>query len=413
MFVKCEKQLYDGEKAPKNRCICGPNDLHKYVMGPVTWALESRFKHFPGYCGGKNWEELEDLYKYWDLCGFVNVLQLDGSGFDRTQHTCIKRIVDQQIYKIAERFVTHVPIELYAKFAYMEKRKVRCSHRQNKRFYNDGYFTQDGSVFSGSCDTTLMNTIRMAMYNRFVNEELLGFTYGFQYEVIAKGDDTAAVYKQMIPKSRVEEAYKQVFVMGGKPEQWVDMKYGLGQVAKYFKWGNIESIDFCSTETIYCPSIDSYKIIRQLPRFFTLTAWSTKIYKYQSMFGAEGIKLYLESLYQSNLKWMCNIPILRAYNYLLHRDCRGIQYKTRQGTKKMIITEYQDLNDLNLDEEDYHKNKMRTSTKYAHERDYYDYFLRKYGISVCDIAKIEQDILNTPYDGKIDCPLLESALGLL
>lgn len=154
MFVKSEKQLYDGSKAPKNRCICSPNDMHKYVLGPVTWQLEHYFKHFPGYCGGKNWGETEKLYNKWRDYGLNTVLQLDGSGFDRTQHTLIKRIVDQQIYKLVANYVEHVPKDLFLKFACMEKRKVQCSYRRKEQLIKDGYFIQDGAVFSGSCDTT-------------------------------------------------------------------------------------------------------------------------------------------------------------------------------------------------------------------------------------------------------------------
>lgn len=343
-------------------------------------------------------------------------MQLDGSGYDRTQHTVIKRIVDQQIYAMVAPYVQHVPIDLFTKFAFAEKRKVNCNYNEGapiRSVKKCGGFIQDGAVFSGSCDTTLMNTIRMAIYNRFVNEHLLGFSYGFQYEVVAKGDDTAAVYLESIPRAKIEAAYKKVFVMGGKPEEWLDMHHGLGQVAKYFKWSDIEGIDFCSTETIYCPRSSTYKIIRQMPRFFNLTGFSTKVNKFIQSYKEDGVMIYLESLYQSNLKWMHNIPIFRAYNYLLHRDCTGLQYKTKQGKTKMILYNKQSLlDDDEPIEMDSYKYVDRTSYKHINECDYYDYFMRKYNLGPAEIASIEQDILTTPIGKNIDCPLLEYAIGL-
>lgn len=407
MFVKSEKQLYDNGTAPKNRCICSPNSLHKFVLGPITWSLEHVFKNFDGYCGGKNWDQLEDLYNDWEDKGFTNVLQLDGSGFDRTQHQAIKNIVDQQIYKLVAHYVEHVPMDMFLEFALAETRKVRLSHRTNKQLYNDGFFTQTGAVFSGSCDTTLMNTIRMAVYNRFVNECLLNLHYGSDYEVIAKGDDTAAAYASHILKYRVQQAYDKVFVSGISSSKYLNLKHGLGQIAKYYHWGGIDSIDFCSTQTFYAPSINSYKIIRQLPRFFTLTAWSRNI----SGFNSNQIACYLESLYQSNLCWMSGFPILRVYNALLHRDCTGMTYKTISGKKKQILYEGQPMPDYLQSNDLHHACHCRRSSKIPSYNDYCQFLFDKYHITSTDIDIIESDIMRH-HDGEIDSPLLSCCLGL-
>lgn len=159
MFVKSEKQLYSDGKAPKSRCICSPNTFHKVIMGPVTWGLEQVFKHFNGYCGGCNWQHLADEYARWEREDLTQTLQLDGSGFDRTQHQQIKDIVDQRIYKHMAQYVCHTSPELFLKFALADERKVKVTHREKDQFnkqviVNDGYFKQIGAVFSGSCDTT-------------------------------------------------------------------------------------------------------------------------------------------------------------------------------------------------------------------------------------------------------------------
>ena len=93
-FCKREKQIQDSQdKMPKNRAIACPHNSKKYVCGPVIWALESFFaKSFKGYCGGKNWNELEDLFTQYYHEGFVHTLQGDGSAFDSTQTANLKHI---------------------------------------------------------------------------------------------------------------------------------------------------------------------------------------------------------------------------------------------------------------------------------------------------------------------------------
>lgn len=231
MFVKSEKQLYSDGKAPKNRCICSPNAFNKLVMGPVCWALEDRFKNFRGYCGGASWADLEAAYKRWYDNGLTVTIQLDGSGFDRTQHQCIKDIVDATIYKYVADSVRHVPRDTFLRFALAKERKVVVAHRENNGkqiVKNDGTFNQVGAVFSGSCDTTLMNTLRMACYNRFVMEDLCNLKFTTDYEVKSKGDDTVTVVRPNIDLHYVMQNYKSVFVYDLPKSEYENCYHGLG-----------------------------------------------------------------------------------------------------------------------------------------------------------------------------------------
>lgn len=51
-----------------------------------------------------------------------------------------------------------------------------------------------GKTFSGSPDTTLMNTIRMVMYNRYVNEFMTDLIPDVHYKLWVKGDDVVCFY---------------------------------------------------------------------------------------------------------------------------------------------------------------------------------------------------------------------------
>ena len=410
MFVKSEKQLYSDGKAPKNRCICSPNDLHKYVMGPVCWALEQQFKYFHGYCGGASWNDLEQTYDDWMARGFIYTIQLDGSGFDRTQHQVIKDIVDQRVYKFIAEKVEHVPKDTFLRFALSTERRVKVASRmklQKQVVKTDGWFSQIGAVFSGSCDTTLMNTFRMSLYNRFVCEELCGMQWGVNYEVKSKGDDTVTVLKDVDDINYVLTNYQRVFVYGQPTSAYSTIQHGLGQIAKYFKVGGLEDIDFCSTETVYCPRMGGFKILRQLKRFVTTTVWSRKA----KNFTFDKMKLYLESLYQANLTWMNSIPIYRVFNAYLHKDCTGLTMRTMSGKRK-ITREYESILDMDLDyyHESDHKYSLHlnTYTRVPHELDMLEYFCRRYGWDYTTVYDIENQLACMDGDWKIIAPFLES-----
>lgn len=411
MFVKSEKQLYSEGKAPKNRCICAPNSMHKYVMGPVCWTLENTFKNFHGYCGGASWADLEMQYDQWEFAGLTQTLQLDGSGFDRTQHQVIKDIVDQRIYSYLAEVgkIWHVPVDTFLRFALSRERKVKVTHRSKdcfkQRVIGDGYFKQIGAVFSGSADTTLMNTLRMSLYNRYVCERLCGLEWG-AYEVKSKGDDTVAVFRTDTNMDFIIQNYKRAFVYGVSSSKYSTTIHGLGQIAKYFKIGTIEDIDFCSTETVWCPRMGGYKILRQLKRFATTTVWSRSA----KSLGFNEFKIYCESLYQSNLCWMNGIPIYRVINYYLHKNVVGLFYKTKNGTKR-ITFEGESLDDMEFESmhetSDVWKLGMRKSNRIPHELDMLEYFGRKYGWSFNDVYMMERQLAEVTEDWTVDCPMLE------
>jgi hypothetical protein len=429
MFVKSEKQLMEDGNRPKNRCISGANACHKMVMGPITWELERLFKYmFPGYCGGKNWEDMENMINEWHANGFDVSLQLDGSGFDRTQHQVLKEIVDFNIYKIASQSVFHVPVELFEKFAFAKTKRINVVNYSKQGRIDCGFVEIEGTVLSGSMDTTLMNTIRMACYNRFVNECLCGLEYGVDYACIAKGDDTVAVYNSLVDLKLVQAQYQRVFFSkNAAPEkEWGNINHGLGQIAKFYHWGPLEDIDFCSVSVFYVPQYNCYRMTRKLDRFLNLTGWTTKIHSNIETYVA---KVYTRMLGIMNLKWMQDLPIFRAYNALLLRDVPVDSSKPYSGEIKQLLENAEVFNFNNIKEcimgniknkdliscFDYkleHIDNMRESRKrndfYVVEAFYQDLF-NKYGITREEADEIERNIFMSQVDTEVGTKILSVA----
>jgi hypothetical protein len=147
---------------------------------------------------------------------------------------------------------------------------------ENKKKKNLFEYDILGSVFSGDCDTTLCNTIRMAMYNIYVNERA-GLKYGKDFVAISKGDDFTVFYKNYVSNKLIENAYDRFFLRSSTitGEQQI---YGLGQILKFLTIGDPSTISFCSLKALYT-DISEAKIIlvRDFTKFNHLSRYSRKI----------------------------------------------------------------------------------------------------------------------------------------
>lgn len=331
MFCKREKQIVDDEcKNPKNRCICAPNAEYKFVMGPVVASLDYIFRKFKGYCAGKNWTELETAMNELKLKGLDKVVEGDGSGFDRTQTHELKD-VERTIYRwLAHNGkIHHVPEDVFLHHVNIEYRTIYPSHAENhngiRHLKEYGSVAIRGTVFSGDCDTTFGNSLRMALYNRFTIEKVLGIDKD-GYDLWAKGDDFA-VFLPDIPDRKIVEAYEVTF---SRKKTGI---HGLGQILKFLKIGSFETMDFCSTETFRCESCKSYKMIRQLSRFVTMNPWSHTVVS----LSRDEQDHYLEAMYRANLTWMSNLPIFEEFNQFYHKRVGDI--KPKSGRQKNKIEE--------------------------------------------------------------------------
>lgn len=415
MFCKCEKQIVDGV-APKNRCICAPNAEYKYVLGPIVYRLEQIFKDFKGYGVGKNWTEKEELFNQWDRQGFTKIVQGDGSAFDRSQKL-IHKTIEKKIYEFIAPFVTHVPQHVFEFQAFTYRCKIFATHviRDNGSYRVEdlGYIEMADAVQSGNMDTTFANTLRMSLYNRYTIEVILRVPRD-AYDLTCAGDDFAVALQQLYTEQDISAAYYKTFATQKTGT------HGLGQILKYLKFGGIDTIDFCSTETFWSKAQNSWKIVRQLHRFLTLTPWSHTALG----LSCEEQDNYMNAQYEANLKWMDGLPIFTEYNNLLKRPTHKLPPK--KGAAKIIlpvrmehlnIVRKQDdhLNWLtqHFSRDEVYAMKDRISSKVSCAEDYLQHLDIKYDLSANTVANICEELRQTPVDGVLYSPaLVEACAGL-
>jgi hypothetical protein len=182
-----------------------------------------------------------------------------------------------------------------------------------------------GTVFSGDCDTTLANTIRMALYNRFVMDKA-GYKYGKDYVAFSKGDDFTVMFNPtLITDEQVEHAYWQYFLH--KPEapydQYDNRVFGIGQICKFLDFGNANTIKFCSLRAWYTNKQETkIRLTRDPSKFLNLSRYSRKM---KSM-NLESKILYLYSLADA---------LDASYKGLTYFDTMAFCYRRRATQLKM------------------------------------------------------------------------------
>lgn len=277
-----ESEEYEGickiELQPTNgkpRMVCSIPVKTKITMGPVTWQLESIMaKHMPGYCGSKNNQQMSNMINHFIEQGFTKVVEGDGSAFDNTQDVTLKEI-DRYIYRRVEPYIYHVPKEQFHKISQEIYKQMAVNYFTEKGTKKTMFrYKILGSVFSGDADTTLCNTLRMALYNMYVNEKA-GLKYGRDFKVFSKGDDFTVLYKPYISNEFIRKAYYKYFL---KEAPTTMTTYGLGQVLKMLDFGQPDSISFCSLKAFYRDqNQDTIILTRDINKFLNITKYSRKI----------------------------------------------------------------------------------------------------------------------------------------
>lgn len=388
LFCKREKQ----EEGGKNRAIANIADICKYIMGPVTWRLENICdNYFPGYCGGKNWDSLEDYYSYADSMGYKYVLQGDGSGFDLSQHAEIKQFVDYYVYSLIKDKIHHVSEEDFCNTAIKSKfRKLKAVLMENKSMTNLATAIVYGTVFSGASDTTLMNTLRMALYNHFTLQKM-GLKYGEDYLLLCKGDDFIVFVKN--DQLKYSEAYYKYWVH--KIKDPYDMtnyrRYGIGQCLKFLIKGDYQDIDFCSTCTIRTKT--GFKIIRRPERVVMFNPFSRAALSMSPSI----LKQYLYDLALALEVSHGNIPLFNNYIRAYRTLADGIKAEvpspiTRPSKNTIPADGHEERPHYGAEDlfpyygYEYHqKFFMNYSTHKITDDEVYNFLLDQYGITRSDI----------------------------
>lgn len=276
-ICKMEIQGIDG----KPRMVCAIPDLIKYVMGPVCWKLEEIFtKYLPSYCGGMNLTEMQDKINGYIDEGFVIVAEGDGSAFDNTQDVLLKE-VDRYVYNRIKHQVYHVPTEVFeiVSNAYYKVMEVLLNVNGKKK--NLLTYAVLGTVFSGDCDTTLMNTCRMGLYNWFTNEKA-GLQFHEEFLCFSKGDDFTNMYKATTNLDKVKDTYDKYWLKKPSPTSAAydgldERIMGLGQILKFIEFGPPNAIKFCSLRAWYTDYNTQHIYLTRDPgKFTTLSKYSRK-----------------------------------------------------------------------------------------------------------------------------------------
>jgi hypothetical protein len=419
VIVKAEKQLYDGEDPPKTRCVSASEGIIKYVKGPPIYALEQHAaKKLKGYCGGKNWPE---LCKWLDKCeqkGLTATIQIDGSGFDNTQHAALKQGIDSYIYRKIRDKIDHIPVVYWDAMCNHQASTLTGSYWEEGCRHTIGICEIIGNTFSGDPDTTFGNTVRMALYQRFVVEELAKIPKD-NYEVIAKGDDGETCCEPSQIELIVEKLHE---VFATKEQAKKHITHGLGQIAKFIKIGDLEDTDFCSTQVFR--SSNGYKMTRQFRRALKLDSYSVKA---KTLTIAQFVR-FLQDMQLSAETWCKDLPIWRAHYKRMTLWAQKLKEKyplmkksaerMPEGIKKQNflfgeiggykLTEAES-NLVNIDKSYDMMQAILTRKREIHDQDiedYYEHLNRKYHLTKEMIQEMEEAMMNLQ-DSEVCIPHIE------
>jgi len=237
-FSKSNELHYDKPSKVRPRQLFNPSDSLKAVGGYVARLMIKVMKKVePGFISGYSEKNL--ARRFLKLCHQKGIdptsarfYSYDGSSHDAHQHRALIAAVDHEFmnrYLKTIMLKTDIPIELFDVV-------LKCLTSDKIRFYNTsgtvGFMR--GSVISGHPTlTTLFNTERTILYNRFVHSLIAPSANSL---ILASGDDLFAYLD-------VEPSVVALIpgILGGDAGA-----LGLGQKAKDFKIGSPAEHTFLS-----------------------------------------------------------------------------------------------------------------------------------------------------------------------
>jgi hypothetical protein len=272
--------------------------------------------------------------------------------------------------------------------------------------------TVDGTTKSGAMDTSFGNTFREIMYVRYVCERILKLRKE-EYELSVAGDDFELYLHPWHEDHTIRAAFMQVFAgaMQAQP-------HGLGQLLKFMNISTIQASSFCSTEVFWCDGCQSYKVVRQLPRFLATLSWSHTALS----LSAEQKAIYFTSLYESNLHWMKGLPIFSELNDWLNYG--ATDYKSMSGDTKerlyvppeeRFLEQHDSVLEAMLrriDPDKYHSTKLQKSEKFdCCVQAFYGVLAERYGLPYSTVVQLQATIKGTSkYERVVLIPELVAAV---
>lgn len=443
LFCKAEKQAAEKGKPPKNRAISAINSADLYVMAPIIYFLNFTFKKYvPGFSSGENWNQQAKHYNVWRAIGLI-CRQFDISGWDRSLSEFIKRCLFD-LYTVPEITdqIHHVPVDVYVQHATAAETRINADFREpNGKMERIGSALCKYQIFSGTADTKDGNTYCNSIISTYMAEVYFNCNILDNYdpeledpwehcEVRFKtnGDDNVTGYPPYFDDDYVTSVYKEVFcspLIMESPILVETVQWGIGMTLKFLLQSPTDLIDFCSTTTFYCNGCGNHRITRKLDRFIQFTPWSAKGSELKTQVD---IDEYKQQLYLSNLLWMDNLPIFRAFNNLL--ETKAISKHLNGGKPKELLPvppadwDIEALKDYDQEE---HNRFERLEAIFGRAQafsmlgrqttilpccveSFYGVLETRYGWSRDDVDDIEADIYQAKYDNYIISPKLSDGL---
>jgi len=365
----------------KERQINAPPDEKKFLANAFINLLEGiAHRHFPSYCGRKNWLEICDsiekgTYKFNDpIFGAA-----DGSGFDMTQLTWQHMLFNELMKACANHpnvtWLDPMNIEGFLR-AIKESLLLKVN--------SDGIkYTTQGRA-SGDGWTTLGNTILMSSY-----WEYTFFKFGFteeDYFLMVKGDDVLFAF-EAVHHDRFNKFWPTIFATSK-----IRQDFGLGQICTKILFGDITEMDFLSNHFFY-NAMGRLRMTRIPARVIQTTSWSTKVPKNISKTTLSGqlkrIKVARNLCYSKGmclLAWAKGLPIFQTLGETLVRLGKA--------------GKHHDFNE--------HSDTYRVWHDVDDSQEYLFYLWQRFKISASDVESIELKLRSiNSLHGIIDIPEFE------
>lgn len=356
----------------KERQISGPSIDKKIIANALINLLEEHATNgVKGYCGRENWQSISAKVDE-AIMRIPNGIWCcaDGSGFDMTQTKKLQQAFNRRMLWLLQTGLIDlghmVNIDQVMECFYKSETLTVNLDRGSAQYKAEGRASGDGW-------TTFGNTMLMASYWRFVFA-LAGVE---DFSLLVKGDDV--LFRVPIDKKDiVESTSKLIFVSENKECEW-----GLGQILKSLKWGDIEDCDFLSC--MFFHSSTGVRMVRIPDRVFQTMPWSLKISP--GMNNLEECRRELiHSKGMSLLAWAEGLPIFEKY-------ARKLMALGKPG----LLTEYNKYAD-----------EGRTWMAQDDRYQFIAWLSYRFNITDADVAEIEDAIERIT---EIDCELEIPCLG--
>lgn len=243
LFVKPDEVHYSPLADARPRLICNPSASMKAVGSYVTKLMIKLIKMVePGFISGYSMSEfakkLEEARSKGHFRNFV--LSSDGGTFDGSQHLPNIKTVDHRIGAWLLRCLAIHPAFAIPEHLLDEVESALFQDKYSFSTVTGMVGDIFGTVFSGHPTlTTLFNTLRNILYNKFVLTKMYGEEFLKKCQVWAAGDDGM----NSTPCEIDVDRYVRLM---GNPHG----KGGLGQIVKDVKFGPLEIHTMLSKEFI-------------------------------------------------------------------------------------------------------------------------------------------------------------------